>query len=158
MLQAESYHIYMQEVYSFKIFHISMTFVPLWLQHHHLSLSLPGHSKDFFYSHSCSPPILSPKTKIIPTLAILHHKHEEEDIMFTLASFENNWTIENFGCLYGRMWKFQKLWRTRIIPTLTTLQTWSRRGGHDARAGLPEALILISRRFGRLPEIATNGQ
>ena len=27
------------------------------------------------------------KTKIIPTLAILHHKHEEEDIMSTLASF-----------------------------------------------------------------------
>ena len=78
---------------------LSMTFVPLWCQHHHLSLSLPGHSKDFFHSHSCSPPILSPRTKIIPTLAN-PYPHHEEGMMPALASFGYfKETIDNFGFL-----------------------------------------------------------
>ena len=63
-------------------------------------------------------------------------------------------TAGNYGFPIGKMCKFRNYGEPRVI------QYWpsSSQGGHDARAGQPEALILISRRFGRLPEIATNGQ
>ena len=157
MLQAESYHIYMQEVYSFKIFHISMTFVPLWLQHHHLSLSLPGHSEKKILAFILILVLLpsyhqNPRSSQLWPTRILITRRSARCPRWPVLVFLRK-QLETLDFL-GKWEHFKNYGESRVI------QYWpsSSQGGHDARAGQPEALILISRRFGRLPEIATNGQ